>query len=126
MRKFVGIVTMLTFVITTMMPPMAHASNHNHKIAGKTQQVSVMHDCDHDHEKAGLDKTAKHDSGKKPCCDNGICKCPGGTCHNGLVKVFNNSEELKLGFASSVNHFGFVNQFIDSGYPERLKRPPKA
>lgn len=110
---------------------MSHAMmSHDGAKATQTAKTEAAkdHDC-HGHGEAKVDsqKTAQNDkdpSGK--CCDKGMCKCVGGTCHNGLSKIFGNSGNSLATFSSSSQVFAFDNQFVDSAMPNRLKRPPRA
>jgi hypothetical protein len=91
-------------------------------------ETAKGHDCHgHGEAKADSQKTAHNDkdaSGK--CCDKGMCKCVGGTCHNGLSKIFGNSNNSLAAVSSTILVFAFDNQFVGSAMPNRLKRPPKA
>lgn len=121
MRKLIAIFTMIAFVTMTIAPGMAHANTHNHE---KAEQKILMHDCDHDHAKT--DSHSKNNPGKKTCCDEGVCKCIGGACHNGIAKLFNNEDFAPFNLTSSATRFDITNEFVDSAFSELLKRPPKA
>ena len=128
MRNFISIFVILALVLTTSFAPsMSHAASHSHS---KNAQNEVIkgHDCHgHSEAKANSDKTAQNDNdGSGKCCDKGICKCVGGNCHNGLSKIFGNSNNLLSAVSSSSLVFAFDSQFTDSAMPNRLKRPPKA
>lgn len=113
-------------VTTTMAPSISYAMPHDGVKAAKTE--AKAHDCHgHGEAKTTSGKTAQNDkdaSGK--CCDKGMCKCIGGTCHNGLSQILGNSGNSLLVLSSSQSVFGFENQFVDSALPNRLKRPPRA
>ena len=117
---------MVAFVITTAMPTVSHAFMCDHDGA------SAMMDCDHGADKTThstkmpcCDKHAKNED-KKPCRDNGMCKCLNGMCGSGLTKIFNNHSDSQLRLTSSQSRFDFVDEHLDSALSERLKRPPKA
>ncbi len=139
MRKWISIFVMAAFVLTTIMPASSHASMHSGIAAPSATQVENHSDghLNHHHE-AKLasavqgDKPCCDHANKKPCCGKGkmcckdMCKCPGGNCNGGIAKVFpNGSGDLRL-LASSQSSFGFSEEFIESAYLSRLKRPPKA
>ncbi len=90
-------------------------------------QASKGHDCHHHGEaKTAHSKTAQNDKDTShKCCDKGMCKCIGGSCHGGIAKI-GNGETLLLAFSASQSQIAFTNEFTDSALPERLKRPPKA
>lgn len=114
---------MLAMVVTTTMPAASHASmKHSENATSQTAAAQDAHDCDHHGEKASHDKQSQNE---KPCCDKGVCKCVGGTCHS-LSKIFGNSSNVLLASTVSKSEFSFANEFVDSALPERLKRPPKA
>ena len=84
-------------------------------------------DCDGHKELKQSQKTVqteKEKSGK--CCDGGVCKCVGSTCHSSLSKVLNNSELLAANSSSSIAAFSLSNDYVKSLFSSRLKRPPKA
>ncbi len=118
MKKWISIVMMVAMVVTTIMPAASHASMHQHNTA-------AMEDCHHAASDHAQKLSCDHAS-KKPCCDKGMCKCPGGNCNGGLAKFFGNSNENLLRFASSQASFGFTQEHTDSALSERLKRPPRA
>lgn len=117
-------------ITTTMAPAVSHAASHNHTKAVEAVKAEAPagHDCHgHGEAKADTQKAAQNDkapSGK--CCDKGMCKCVGGTCHNGLSKILGNNSTSLAAVSSSASVFAFNNQFVDSALPNRLKRPPKA
>ncbi len=128
MKKLVGIFMILALVVTTTMAPsISHAMPHNSAETGQTQ-TSEKHDCHHHGEaKVASDKTTQNDKGaSNKCCDKGMCKCIGGTCHNGLSKIFGNGETLLLAVTASKSQFGFANEFADFALLQGLKRPPRA
>ena len=128
MKNFISMFMILALVITTsFVPYMSHAMPHD--LAKVTQtEAAKAHDCHgHGAAKAATEKTAQNDKdGSGKCCDKGMCKCVGGTCHNGLSKVFGNSGDSLLAFTASQNRFGSTNESADSAFLEGLKRPPRA
>jgi hypothetical protein len=135
MRNFISIFTILALVITTTMPVASHAMM-SHDGGAQTVEKAVEtesaaakdHDCPgHGEAKADTQKTAQNDKAPPDkCCDKGMCKCVGGTCHNGLSKIFGNGSNSLAAVSSGSLVFGFDNQFVASALPNRLKRPPKA
>ncbi len=115
-------------VTTTMTPSVSRAMPHDDAKVEKTQQASKDHDCHgHGEKKTASEKTAQNDknsSGK--CCDGGVCKCVGGTCHNGLSQFLGNGSNSLATVSSSSAVFAFDNQFVDSAFSNRIKRPPRA
>lgn len=132
MRNFVSILMILALIVTTTMVPAAsYAAPHNHSKATNTAKMETPtdHDCHgHGEAKADSQKTAQNDKAPSDgkCCDKGMCKCVGGTCHNGLSKILGNNSTSLAAVSSSASVFAFDNQFVDSALPNRLKRPPKA
>jgi hypothetical protein len=130
LRQWFSMLTLIAFVLTTTMSATSHAMPHDgtKEVQSTKTEAAKDHDCHgHDEAKADSQKTAKNDkdpSGK--CCDKGMCKCLGGTCHNGLSQFLGNSGTPLLVLTASKSVFGFDNQFVDSALPNRLKRPPKA
>lgn len=121
MKKMIGIFMILALVVTTTAP--SHAMPTLVKTA-PTQQASQDHDC-HGHGNTA-DKTAQNDKDTQDkCCDKGMCKCVGGTCHNGLSKIFGNGSDPVL-FSYRQGRFGFTDELADSALLEGLKRPPRA
>ncbi len=128
MRNFISMFMILALVVaTTVAPSVTHAMTHDALKAGQTQ-ASAGGDCHHHGEaKAASGKTAQNDKDSSgQCCDKGMCKCIGGTCHNGLSQILGNGGTPLPALTASKSQFGFVNEFVDSALPERLKRPPKA
>ncbi|MDX2112790.1 MAG: hypothetical protein SFW63_03545 [Alphaproteobacteria bacterium] len=128
MKKFIGIFMVLALVMTTSFPTMSHAMTpHDAAKAEKAEVSSEYGDC-HNHAKAEQSsKTAQNDKDASgECCDKGICKCVGGTCHNGLSKIFGNGSNSLVSLSSDSSAFAFDNQFVESALSNRLKRPPKA
>lgn len=128
MRIFVNIFMVLALVMTTSFPVTSHAMMMPHDSA-KAEQVKASDEGDcHKHAKAEQsDKTAQNDKDASgECCDKGICKCVGGTCHNGLSKIFGNGSNSLASLSSESSVFAFDNQFVESALSNRLKRPPKA
>lgn len=95
---------------------------HDSAKAEKAEASSDHGDC-HKHAKAEQTQNDK-ESGK--CCDKGMCKCIGGTCHNGLSKIFGNGSESLFRLTASESSFGYTNDVVESALSNRLKRPPKA
>jgi len=127
MQKLLSIFMMLVLVVTTgFLPSLSHAMNHD---VAKAEQshANKDSDCHHGmHEKVSPDAAAKKDqdhSGR--CCDKGMCKCIDGNCH-GLSKIFGNGSSSLSAVTSRPLPFDFDKQFVDSGQPNRLKRPPRA
>lgn len=113
---------MVVLAVTTAMPAMSHASmKHEHH-----EQVAAHDDADCDHHHGQKTAGASHHSHDKPCCDKGICKCVGGSCHNGLATIFGNSDVSTFSLTSSHSQFSFAEENIESALTERLQRPPKA
>ncbi len=105
---------------------MSYAMAHDSAKVEKTEASSEHGDC-HKHadaEQSG--KTAQNDKDSGKCCDKGICKCVGGTCHNGLSKIFGNSSNVIFSLTSRKDSFNFTNDVMESVLSSRLKRPPKA
>lgn len=132
MRNLVSIMMVLALVITTTVAPaVSQAMPHEHAKAVQTEKAETPagHDC-HGHGKAKADvqqNTHKDKHTSNDCCEKGMCKCVGGTCHSGLSKIFGNSANPWLAAISSkTSGFAFDDQLVDSGLPNRLKRPPKA
>ncbi len=131
MRNFISIFMILALVITTTMTPAeSHAMPHEDTKATQTTKTEAAkdHDCHgHGEAKADANKTVQNDKdASEKCCDKGMCKCVGGTCHNGLSQFLGNGGTPLFALTASKSVFGFDNQFVDSAMPNRLKRPPKA
>lgn len=127
MRNFISIFAMFALIVTTTITPaVAKAAPHADKKVEQTA-APVDHDCHGHGEKSATDKTAQKDKdGAGHCCDKGICKCVGGTCHNSLSKILGDTN-LNLATAPAKSLvFALDNQFVDSALAERLKRPPRA
>lgn len=129
LRQWFSVLTLIAFVFTTTMPAASHAMPHD---GAKAVQVTKTesakgHDC-HGHGEAKVDsqKTAQNDKESGKCCDKGMCKCVGGTCHNGLSKVFSSGSDSLFVSSSSKSVFGSTNESTDSAFLEGLKRPPRA
>ena len=117
----------LALVMTTSFPIVSHAMMP-HDSAKVEKEASSKHGDCHKHAKAEQsDKTAQNgkDSSDK-CCDKGICKCVGGTCHNSLLKIFSNGANGLFRLTSNTHSFNFTNDVEESALSNRLKRPPKA
>lgn len=127
MRIFVSIFMVLALVMTTSFPAASNAMMMPHDSAKAEQaKASDEGDC-HKHAKAEQsDKTAQNDKESGKCCDKGVCKCVGSTCHNGLSKIFNNGNGSMFQLVSSADSFNFTNDVVESALSNRLKRPPKA
>ena len=106
---------------------MSHAmAPHDAAKVEKAEASSEHGDC-HKHGKAEQSsKTAQNDKDSGKCCDKGVCKCVGGTCHNGLSKIFGNGSNALFRLTSSTGTFTFTNDVVESALSNRLKRPPKA
>jgi hypothetical protein len=117
MRIFVSILIVLALVMTTSFPTVSHAMmlQDSAKVE-KTEATSEHGDC-HEYAKVGQ-------SGK--CCDEGMCKCIGSACHNGLSKIFGNGSEPLFRLTANKSSFNFTNDVVESVLSSRLKRPPKA
>ncbi len=131
MRYLISIVMILALVITTSFASLtAHAMPHDSAVPVKAESTEAAkgHDCHgHGEAKADANKTVQNDKGASDkCCDKGMCKCIGGTCHNGLSQFLGNGGVPLLSPTASNSVFGFDNQFVDSALPSRLKRPPRA
>jgi hypothetical protein len=123
MKIFVSIFMVLALVMTTSFPATSHAMMpHDSAKVEKAEASSEHGDC-HKHAKAEQsDKTAQNDKESGKCCDKGMCKCIGSTCHSGLSKIFGNGSESLFRLTASKSSFGFTNDALSN----RLKRPPKA
>jgi len=106
---------------------MSHAMMpHDSAKVEKTEASSEHGDC-HKHAKVEQSgKTAQNDKDSSKCCDKGICKCVGGTCHNGLSQILGNGSNVLFALTASKSSFGFTNDVVESALSNRLKRPPKA
>ena len=130
MRNLISIVMILALVMTTSFPAMSHAMPHDsaEPVKAESTEAAKGHDCHgHGEAKADSQKTAQNDkdsSGK--CCDGSVCKCVGGTCHNGLSQFLGNGSNSLATVSSSSAVFAFDNQFVDSAFSNRIKRPPRA
>lgn len=125
MKNFISIFTIVTFGFATMVSPtMSHAAS---KDAALHKYTSSKHDCHKsDSAKRSVEKninSEKIHAGK--CCDKGMCKCVGSSCHNSLSKIFNSSDLLPT-ISASKSIYGYDKAFIISAVSERLKRPPRA
>src|SRR5690349_17444155 len=106
MKNLIGILAVLALVITTTVPTMSHAMPDKSAKAAETQQAAKDHDCHGHGAKTDENKTAQNDKdGSDKCCDKGICKCVGGTCHS-LSKYFGNGGDIIVAFAYSQSRFG--------------------
>lgn len=126
MGIFVSIFMVLALVMTTSFPATSHAMMPHDSAKAEQAKASDEGDC-HKHAKAEQsEKTAQNDKDSDKCCDKGMCKCIGSTCHNGLSKIFNNGSGSLFQLASSKGGFTFTNDVVESALSNRLKRPPKA
>lgn len=126
MKNLIGIFAVLALVITTTVPTMSYAKPDNSAKAAPTQQAADEHDCHGHADKTDENKAAQNDKdGSDKCCDKGVCKCVGGTCHNGISKIFGNSGDELLAFTSNQSGFSSADEFGDSALLEGLKRPPR-
>ncbi len=106
---------------------MSHAMMPHDSAKVEKAEASLEHGDCHKHAKAEQSsKTAQNDKDSGKCCDKGICKCVGGTCHNGLSQILGNGSNSLSAVSSDSLVFAFDSQLVDSALPERLKRPPKA
>lgn len=120
----------LALVMATSFPTASHAMmTHDSTKVEKTLASAEQGDC---HKQAKVEqseqsnKTAQNDKESGKCCDKGMCKCVGNTCHSGLSKIFNNGSGSLFHLASSKDSFGYTNDVVESALTNRLKRPPKA
>lgn len=126
MKKWVGFIVLLAFVITTM-PYVSHADilqSNGLVTAALGQKDTTAHkDClGHD----GLKKsTEKKSASGKPCCDGKTCKCIGGLC-NGVAKAFGLSSFILFSPQSAKALFPFEQRVAFSDFPFQIKRPPRA
>lgn len=130
MRKWISIIVMMVFVVTTI-PSISHAamSHDSGNVAVKSEQTSgLTHEgcAGHDGQKQDVQKTVeKKDSSEKSCCDGKACKCIGSSC-NGSVKIFGSNN---FGFTSPravKAPFTFEQRITISDFYSRIKRPPRA
>ncbi len=121
-----GILAMLAFVVTTTVPSLSHATMPHSAPVEQDEQTTEGHDC-HKHGAAKTsEKTVQNDKDSSDkCCDKGMCKCIGGTCHS-LSKIFGNSGNLLSVVTAGEAQFVFTNEHAESALTERLKRPPRA
>jgi hypothetical protein len=127
MKIFVSMFMVLALVMATSFPSMSHAMMPNDSAKVEKAEASSEHGDCHKHAKAEQSgKTAQNDKDSGECCDKGICKCVGGTCHNGLSKIFGNGSNALFRLTSSTDSFNFTNDVVESALASRLKRPPKA
>ena len=117
----------LALVVTTTMAPVASHAMPNDSAKAAQTEAPTDHDCHgHGSSKADQNKAAQSDKdGSDKCCDKGICKCVGGTCHNGLSKVLGNAGSSQLALNSSKAQIAFADENADSAFLEGLKRPPR-
>lgn len=122
-----GILAMLAFVVTTTVPSLSHATMPQSATVAQDGQIAEGHDC-HKHGAAKTSEKIVQNDKESPdkCCDKGVCKCIGGTCHNGISKIFGNSGTLLSVVAAGEAEFAFANESAESVLTERLKRPPRA
>ena len=127
MRIFVNMFMVLALVMTTSFPATSHAMMpHDSAKVEKAEASSDEGDC-HKHAKAEQsDKKAQNDKESGKCCDKGMCKCIGSSCHSGLSKIFGNGSESLFRLTASKSSFGYTNDVVESALANRLKRPPKA
>jgi len=131
MRKWISMIVMMAFVVTTI-PSISHAAmSHDggSTVAVKSEQASApAHEgcAGHDGQKQDAQKTAaKKDSSGKSCCDGKACKCIGSSC-NGSAKVFG-SNSFGLTSPRAVKApFAFEQRVAVSDFYSRIKRPPRA
>lgn len=117
MRKFISIIILFALAVTTSFPTASHAMMTHDE--SKVVKSAV--------EKTDCHKTIKTESDDSDqCCDKNMCKCVGGTCHNGLSKILNNGDDLAITSSSSITGFSLTDDYIESSFSSRLKRPPKA
>lgn len=126
MKIFVSMFMVLALVMTTSFPAASNAMMPHDSAKAEQAKASDEGDC-HKHAKAEQSgKTAQNDKESGKCCDKGVCKCVGGTCHSGLTKIFGNGGNSLASLSSESSVFAFDNQFVESALSNRLKRPPKA
>jgi hypothetical protein len=132
MKNLISLVMILALAITTTLAPaVSHAMPHDNAKAAQTvkAEAPVDHDC-HGHGKTETKADSQPDTPKdkhasNDCCEKGVCKCAGGTCHN-LSKYFGSNTSSIAATSSDSLVFAFDNQFVDSVLSNRLKRPPRA
>ncbi|MEQ1790607.1 MAG: hypothetical protein ABL857_09215 [Rickettsiales bacterium] len=127
MRKLISIFIVFALVVTTSFPSVSHAMMPHESAKTEMSRANEHSDCDGHKELKQSQKTVQTEKGKSSkCCDEGVCKCVGGTCHNTISKALNNSELLATNSSSSINAFSLSNDYVKSSFSSRLKRPPKA
>ena len=129
LRKWLSVLTIMAFVVTTTMAPSVSRAMPHNDAKNQQTQVAKVHDC-HGHgeeEKLAPEKSAQNDKdASDKCCDGSICKCVGGTCHNGLSQILGNGGTPLFSLTVNKGDFNFADENINSALPSRLKRPPKA
>ena len=127
MRVFVSILMILALVMGTSFPAVSHAMAHHHSTNTKTAEAaSGLDDCHNHSNTKQISKSAQNDKEPGKCCDEGMCKCIGGTCHSGLSMIFGNGLNALYRLNSSTGAPIFTNDVVESALSRRLKRPPKA
>lgn len=121
MKKCLSALVIALFVMVTTMPSYSQAMVGDHATKA---EVLGYGDC---HKAVQADKSVHHekDNSGKDCCDKGMCKCVGGSCH-GMSKIFGNGNNSLAAVSTDSTVFAFDNQFVESALANRLKRPPKA
>ncbi len=106
---------------------MSHAMMpHDSAKVEKAEASSGHGDC-HKHTKVEQSgKTTQNDKKSDDCCKEGVCKCIGGTCHNGISKTFSTNDNVLLSISSGQTSISSTNDVVESALANRLKRPPKA
>lgn len=117
MKKIIGILMVFALVIT--MIPIASSAMPNDNDEAVHAENSEGHDCHR------AEKTTQNNDASDKCCDKGVCKCVGGTCHN-FSKLFGNNGNYLFAVTASSAHFAFADDNITSASPDNLKRPPRA
>jgi len=99
---------------------------HDYAKVEKTEASSKHDDCLKHAKVEQSSKTAQNDKDSSKCCDKGMCKCIGITCHNGLSNIFSNSSNALFRLTSSTGTFTLTNDVVGFALSNLLKRPPKA
>ncbi len=127
MRILISMFMVLALVMATSFPTASHAMMAHDSIkVEKTLASAEQGDCHKQAKVEQSNKIAQNDKESGKCCDKGMCKCVGSTCHSGLSKIFNNGSGSLFHLASSKASFSYTNDVVESALTNRLKRPPKA
>lgn len=117
----------LALVMGTSFPAVSHAMAHHHSTNTKTAEAaSGLDDChNHSNTKKQISKSAQNDKEPGKCCDEGMCKCIGGTCHSGLSMIFGNGLNALYRLNSSTGAPIFTNDVVESAFSSTLNDPLK-